>query len=59
MEDQIFKPQSNKKWTPNKKYYTIKTYTEVTGRQLNQQGGISDNKEYNNLSIGDRIALQN
>ena len=34
MEDQIFKPQNNKKCTPNKNHRTIKTYIEVTEREL-------------------------
>ena len=25
-DDQNFKPQSNKKWTPNKNHHTIETY---------------------------------
>ena len=48
-EDQMFKPQSNKKWTPNKKYHTIETYIEATETELKQQGDISDNKGYKNL----------
>ena len=32
-EDQIFKPQSNKKWTPNKNYHTIETYIEAAERE--------------------------
>ena len=35
-EDQIFKPQSNKKWRPNKNHHTIKTYTEAKERELKQ-----------------------
>ena len=45
----MFKPQSNKKWTPNKKYHTIETYIEATETELKQQGDISDNKGYKNL----------
>ena len=33
-EDQIFKPQNNKKCTPNKNHRTIKTYIEATEREL-------------------------
>ena len=29
-KDQIFKPQSNKKWTPNKNHRTVETYIEAT-----------------------------
>ena len=29
-EDQFFKPQSNKKWTPNKSHHNIETYIEAT-----------------------------
>ena len=38
MEDQIFRPQSNKKWTPNKNHHTIETYIGATERELKQQG---------------------
>ena len=57
-EDQIFKPQSNKRWTPKKNHHTIETYIEATERELKQQGDISDNKGYNNLSKGKRIAMK-
>ena len=57
-EDQIFKPQSKKKWTPNKNHYIIETYTEATEREPKQQGDISGNKGYNNLSKGERIAMK-
>ena len=57
-EDQIFKPQSNIKWTPNKSHQNIETYIEATERELKQQGDISDNKGYNNLSKGERIAMK-
>ena len=30
MADQIFKPQSNKNWSPNKNHHTIETYIEGT-----------------------------
>ena len=30
MKDHIFKPQSNKKWTPNKNHCTVETYIEAT-----------------------------
>ena len=33
-EDQIFKPQSNKKWTSNKNHHTIETYIEVRERGI-------------------------
>lgn len=49
-EDQILKPQSNKTY--------IKTFIETTERELKQQGDISDNKRYNNLSKGERIVLK-
>ena len=52
MEDQIFKPQSNKIATPSK------TYIEATERELKQKGDISDNKGYINLSQGERIAME-
>ena len=55
-EDQIFKPQSNKKWRPNKNHHTIETYTEAKERELKQQEDISYNKGYSNLSKGGRIA---
>ena len=35
-EDQIFKPQSNKKWAPNKNHHTIETNTEAKERELKQ-----------------------
>ena len=57
MEDQIFKPQSDMKWTPNKNHNTIETYIEATEKELRQQGDISDNKWYKNLSKGERIAM--
>ena len=44
MEDQIFKPQSDMKWTPNKNHNSIETYIEATEKELRQQGDISDNK---------------
>ena len=49
-EDQILKPQSNKTY--------IKTFIETTERELKQQGDISDNKRYNNLSKGEGIVLK-
>ena len=57
-EDQIFKPQSNKRWTPKKNHHTIETYIEATERELKQHGDISDNKGCNNLFKGKRIAMQ-
>ena len=56
--DQIFKPQSNKKWTTHKNHHTIEKYIEATERELKQQGDISDNKGYNNLSKSERIAMK-
>ena len=44
IEDQIFKLQSNMKWTPNKNHNTIETYIEATERELRQDGDISVNK---------------
>ena len=55
-EDQIFKPQSNKKWAPNKNHHTIETNTEAKERELKQQEDVSYNKGYSNLSKGGRIA---
>ena len=57
-EDQMFKPQSNKKWTPNKNHSTIETYIGATEKELKQQGDTSGNKGYNNLSKGERIAMK-
>ena len=57
-EYQIFKPQRNKKWTPNKNNHTMKTYIEATERELKQKRDISDNKGYNNLSKDERIAMK-
>ena len=33
-EDQIFKLQNNKKWTPNKNHHIIETYIEATETEL-------------------------
>ena len=57
-EYQIFKPQRNKKWTPNKNNHTMKTYIEATERELKEKRDISDNKGYNNLSKDERIAMK-
>ena len=57
-EDQIFKPQSNKKQTPNKIHYTIKKHIEVIKREHTQQGDIKDNKRYDNLSKNKRIDMK-
>ena len=58
MEDQIFKHQSNKKWTPNKNHYIMKRYIEAPETELIQPGGISDNKRNNKLYKDERIALK-
>ena len=58
MEDQMFKPQSNKKWSAIKNHLTIETYIEATEKELKQQGDISENKGYNNLSKVERIAMK-
>ena len=57
-EDQTFKPPRNKKWTPDKNHHNVETYIEATEREFKQQGDISDNKGYNNLSKGERIAIK-
>ena len=57
-EYQIFKPQRNKKWTPNKNNHTMKTYIEATERELKQKRDVSDNKGYNNLSKDERISMK-
>ena len=56
--DQIFKHQRTKKWTLNKNHHIIKTYVEATGKELKQQGDITENKGYSNLSKGERIAMK-
>ena len=58
MEDQIFKPQSNKKWAPNKNHPTIEKCIEAIETELKQQGNVSDNKGCNSLSKGERLALK-
>ena len=57
-ENQTFKPPRNKKWTPDKNHHNVETYIEATEREFKQQGDISDNKGYNNLSKGERIAIK-
>ena len=57
-EDQSFKPQSNKKWKPNKNRQIIETYIAAAERELKQQRDISDNKGQKNLSKSERIALK-
>ena len=57
-EDQIFKPQSNKIWTPNKIHQTVEIYIKATEGELKQQGDISSHKGYSNLSKGERIAMK-
>lgn len=58
-EEKIFKPQSNKKLTPNKNHLTIKHIgIEAITTKLKQQGDISGNEGYNNLFNGGRIALK-
>ena len=51
MEDQIFKPQSDKKWNQ------IKAITS-SKHILKQQEEKFNNKGYNNLSNGERIAMK-
>ena len=58
MENKISKSQSNKNWTLNKNHNTIETCIEGTETELKKQEYISNNKGYNNLSKGERIALE-
>ena len=43
-EDQVFKSQINKKWTPNNNHHTIGIYIKATETELKQQRDIRDNK---------------
>ena len=53
-----FQTSKQQKTTCNKNHHTIETYVEATERELKQQGDISDNKGYNNLSKGETIAMK-
>ena len=53
-----FQTPKQQKTTCNKNYHTIETYIEAKERELKQQGDISDNKGYNNLSKGETTAMK-
>ena len=58
-EDQLFKPKTNKKWSPDKRHHTVETYTEATKNALEtEEQNNSKNKYSNNLTKGERKALK-
>ena len=53
-----FQTPKQQKTTCHKNRHTIETYIEAKERELKQQGDISDNKGYNNLSKGETTAMK-
>ena len=57
IEDQLFKPKTNKKWRPDKNHHTIEMYIEANNNAPERKEQINNkNKYYINLTKGGRKA---
>ena len=57
IEDQLFKPKTNKKWRPDKNHHTIEMYIEANKNALEIKEQMNNkNKYYINLTKGGRKA---
>ena len=58
-EDQIFKPNADENWPPDKNQHIIETYVGPIKNALEKEGkNIKKNKHYSNLIKGERTVLK-
>ena len=57
-EQQIFKPQTKEKWTPNKNHHNVLIYIEATQTELEKEQTTMKEKPYNNLTKNERTSMK-